>query len=200
MFEFYDKIAELNNLHSQVYICLSLEQKPFAEYFQENDIKFYFDLYCNINNFIQLENAFKAGVSDVFILDDLCYRLPRVKELCNNNGVRLRLNVNQIPSLSSNQFYSIKTPVYMPENWNELNKYYDTIEFDSLNSWNRLRHLYDIWFKEHTWDDTVKILYPEWPQEIDFQNNDLFTMLCEYKMKCGYRCFEKGKCNKCDQV
>lgn len=139
----YSKLRILNNINPNIHIVTSLHQNYYKK-LQELGIKFYFRTDFPIVNYRLLDYVIGLGVTDVYIMDDLCYNLKRVKEIATKKGVNIRLILNHIPSMILNKGEDVRAPIFIPETVDELSQYIDTVEFDTGNSWARLETLYKI--------------------------------------------------------
>lgn len=124
----------MNNLHSNIYIRVAPQQNLLLNFCQEKKVKFFLDYDYNINNFCRLKNAIDQGVSDVYIMEDLCYHLPRVKELCDKNNVKIRCILNLIPSFTLGREEDPTSTFYVPENLDVLKTFYNVFEFELFDS------------------------------------------------------------------
>ena len=129
----YNKLRILNSINSNIYIVTSLRHEYYKK-FQELGIKFYFSPDFPIVNFRLLDYVIKLGVSDVYIMDDLCYDLARVRRAADKAGISIRLVLNRIPSMLLDKGKDVCAPIFIPETVDELSKYIDTVEFDEGNS------------------------------------------------------------------
>ena len=131
-------------------------------------------------------------------MEDLCYRLPQVKDLCNKYNVQIRLVSNYISTFTLGKSKDFTVPFYVPEVLEEVEKYYDVMEFELFNSWNRFDTLYKIWFINQEWKENLKFINFE--LDIDIPGGSFPRELCKYKMTCGHRCVERNSsCRKCEQ-
>lgn len=191
----YAKLKILNSLHPQIYIVTSLYQK-YWEYLKENNIKFFFSSDCLISNFRELDYVCSIGVTDVYIQDDLCYELKKVRKTVDRYGVNVRLILNQIASSMPDKATNVRSPWFIPETVDELSKYIDTVEFKE-NSWVKIETLYKIWFKKKQWRENVQAINPQ--LKIPIWNQSMIPDFTIYKMNCGYRCAYGSACKKCNQ-
>lgn len=193
-----DKLILINEVHPQLYIRLQPGQGELISQLQESHLKYFFDYDFNINSFCRLQDAIDQGISDVYVMEDLCYKLPQVKEICNYYGIQIRLVANMISSFTLGRGMDVTSPFYVPENINALEQYYDVIEFELFDSWTRFDTLYKLWFIKQEWRENLKFINFE--LEIDIPGGSFPRELCEYKMKCGHRCVERqSTCRKCQQ-
>lgn len=192
----YTKLKVLNAIHPQIYVMLLDHQHRHYETLKKNNVKFFFDADFPITDFRMFEYVCSLGVTDVFIEDDLCYNLKKVRKAADKYGVQVRLIINQIPSSLPTKTTDVRAPWFIPETVDELDKYIDIIEFEE-NSWVRMETLYKIWFKKKKWRGNLKAIIPQ--LEIDIWNDSMIPDFTVYKMNCGYRCAYGSACKKCNQ-
>lgn len=192
----YNRLRILKNINPNIHIVTSLHQDYYKK-LQELGIKFYFNSDFPIVNFRLLDYVIKLGVTDVYIMDDLCYNLKRVREVADKTGVNIRLILNRIPSMLLDKGENVRSPIFIPETVDELSKYIDTVEFEVENSWTRLETLYKIWFIKKQWRENLQAINAD--LRIDIPNQSMIPDFTVYKMNCGYRCGYGSVCKKCNQ-
>lgn len=180
--------------YDNCYIRLDSYNCPdYFEYLIKNNYRFFYDYTMAANNWVSLSKYADNHPTDIYIVDDLVYDLPKVKEYCNNNNVRLRVILNKIQSWD---FYTKdpRVPIYAPNNYEYLNKFYDTAEF-VYDSELQLEALYKIWFIKHKWKSNLQEINNYLIFELD--NRCLSPMYVESRSECGLKCIKGGKCRKC---
>lgn len=203
-FEDFDieKICNLFKMNNNIVVRIMPQQINDINILKENNIPFLLDVSIPIYSYAMLDWAVKLSPTDIYITDDLCYDLANVKNICAENNISLRFIGNRaqtaLPFLSS--FHKIAC--FKPQQFEELNLYFSTIEFDCFQSDNtydygQLEILYKYWFKLHKWD-----------KELMFINKDInFNFQCKYffndtsyNFNCRYRCysFNTKACNRCE--
>lgn len=192
----YNRLRILKNINPNIHIVTSLHHN-YYEKLKELGISFYFSPDFPISNYRLLDYAIKLGASDVYIMDDLCYDLKRVRKAADAAGIHIRLVLNHIPSMLPNRGSDVRAPIFIPETVDELSKYIDTVEFDDGNSWARLEVLYKTWFIKKQWRENLQAINPD--LEIEIPNQSMIPDFTIYKMNCGYRCAYGSVCKKCDQ-
>lgn len=190
------KLRILNAVHPQLYVVTDYSSGEYKK-LKEMGIKFYFSPNLPIDSFRLLEYIVSLGATDVYIMDDLCYSLEKVRRFCNQHNVRARLVLNRIPSMREDAVIDVRSPWFIPETVDELAKYIDVVEFDENLSKARLMTLYKIWFEKKEWRENLKAILPQ--LEIDIFNQSMIPDFTIYKMNCGYRCAYGSACKKCDQ-
>lgn len=144
----YLKILQKIHNDFAVRIISSSQAKKITE-LKENNIKFFFDNdFLPCYSFALLDMMISLGVSDIYISDILCYNMEKVKELCEQNNIQIRLVLNLIPQLSPNKNTDIKAPIFNPRDREELDKYIDVAEFEcgSPYDWHKEFVYYKAWF------------------------------------------------------
>ena len=192
----YSKLPILNTIHKHIYIVTSLYENHYKQ-LQEMGIKFYFNADFPIVNFRLLKYVIDLGVTDVYIMDDLCYDLKRVRAAADKNNVSIRMILNHIPSMLLDKGSDVRSPIFIPETVDELSKYIDTAEFDDGGSWARLETLYKIWFIKKQWRENLQAINTD--LQIAIPNQSMIPDFTIYKMNCGYRCGYGSVCKKCNQ-
>lgn len=192
----YTKLRILNTIHKHIYIVTSLQEEKYKQ-LKEMGLKFYFSPDFPIVNFRLLEYIINLGVTDVYIMDDLCYNLERVRKMADKYNVHLRLILNHIPSMLINKGEDVRAPIFIPETVDELSKYIHTVEFDDGNSWARLETLYKVWFIKKEWRENLRFINAD--LNIDIPNQCMMPNFTVYKMNCGYKCGYGSVCKKCNQ-
>ena len=85
----YAKLKILNAIHKNLYFIIPPREEIYTK-LKEYGLNYYFNFNYAATNFRNLEQLVKAGVSAIYIADDLCYNLKRVRQACDVYGVELR--------------------------------------------------------------------------------------------------------------
>lgn len=182
-------------------VVLSVEQLKYAAELKEKRYKFYLDRDMGAYNYESLDFLINLGVSDVYILDDLWFTLPNTHEICENNGVKIRLVLNRIPSTTPNRGVNPKAPIFIPNMFQYLNQFVDMFEFDlgKTPNWNYCDVLYKYWFNNKQWLGQLYEINED--VQFDLPASSMFPDLARYKLTCGKRCISHpdNTCNKCNQ-
>ena len=105
----YSRFKILNAINSNIYIVTSLAQEKY-KILQKNDIKFYFEPKCPATDFRLFEYMCSLGATDIYIADDLCYNLKKVKRAAEHFNVQVRLILDEIPSIVPEKEFDIRAP------------------------------------------------------------------------------------------
>lgn len=200
MFEYefdLEKLRFAKLVNPNIHIIVETYIPADLELLQKFNIDFYLSSIYAARNFRELDYLVSLGVTDVYIVDDLCYQLDKVKKFCQQHNVNSRLILNEIPSQRPDANSDPCAPYFIPEVIDELIKYIDVFEFNEEDSWARLRSLYKIWFEQKQWRADLKYLYSQ--LELDIPNQTLIPNFIKYRMTCGYKCSYGSVCKKCSQ-
>lgn len=192
----FQKIKILNTINPNIHIILNNLTCQKQKILKKNNIKFYLSPEYAVSNFRMLECIASLGVTDIYIQDDLCYNLSKVRKAADKLNIQIRLILNQIASSIPNKGENVRSPWFIPETVDELDKYIDIAEFEN-NSWVRIETLYKIWFKDKQWRENLRYINPQ--LNIDIWNQCMIPDFTKYKMNCGYRCAYGSVCKKCNQ-
>ena len=121
--------------HNDIAVRLMGYQFNQIQNLKDINIKFFFDenaIPCY--SFGVLETLINLGVSDIYIYDNLCYNMNKVKEKCEQNNIKTRLVVNCIPSVDPDKGSKYTSPIFCPRDMKELEQYIDVIEFDCIDT------------------------------------------------------------------
>ncbi len=132
MFEYefdLEKLRFAKLVNSNIHIIIDTYIPADLELLQKFNIDFYLSSAHAAGNFRELEFLVSLGVTDVYIIDDLCYQLDKVKKFCQQHNVNSRLILNEIPSQRSDANNDSRAPYFVPEVIDELSKYIDVFEF-----------------------------------------------------------------------
>jgi hypothetical protein len=85
----FTKVKILNNIHKNLIFQIPPNPEIYKK-LQEYKAKYYFDINYAAINFRSLEQLVRMGVSAIYIADDLCYNLKRVRQACDHFNIELR--------------------------------------------------------------------------------------------------------------
>lgn len=191
----FQQMEVIDNINPLIFYKIPFD-KTIIEKLKNKNMKFFFNEFFAPSSFSSLEEQIILGVTDIYICDDLCYNLEKVKKVCSNNGVQVRLILNEIPSTRFDKGINPKAPIFIPECLSELSNYVDIGEINA-NSWAKIGTLYRIWFERKEWREDLQYIYPE--LQISIPNQSLIPNFIDFKMNCGYKCGYGSPCKKCEQ-
>jgi hypothetical protein len=191
----------VNKITDNVYVRLRAQDIPEVEELKKNNIKFFFDADCPAYNYSTLDSFINLGVTDVYLADDLCYNMSDISEYIHEKNIQLRLVLNRIPSTTLDRGINVRSSIYMPKDFEKLNKYYDVFEFECGEpcDWVKFDVLYRAWFERQYWHGQMSEINDDVFQ--DFHCDAIYPDFTEFKLNCERRCGKRlaNPCRKCEQ-
>lgn len=175
-----------------------------TEMLQDLGVRFFFDSNIPAYNKVSLSHYLAMGVSDVYIADDLAYALKDTKEACNRLGVRIRMVLNRVPSMSPHKGSDPRSFVIRPDDFSFLDGVVDVAEFDCWHedgtkyNFSKLSVLHDVFFKKQCWHGDLGELNHD--LVMPMPNDTLLPEFTKNKARCGLRCVGTGSCRKCNSL
>ena len=187
----------LNASNDNFYVMLSPTSVD-AEELQNFGIKFFSGRL--INSWTELVNWTEIGVSDIYPAGDLLYDMDALRKYCDKHNLGIRYVLNIVPQATGTP----EDVFFRPQEFELLNKYFNTVEFicdgDPFDArhynWNIFKVLYKVWFVKHKWiGDLAEInIDIDYPVPCEAFSARFFSK----KLNCNYNC-KKGKiCNSCN--
>lgn len=193
----FKEIETLNKIGKIKIILPSRKWQLYSE-FNNKNIDFYFKEGLIASNYHQLHFILSLGVSDIYIADDLCYELDKVRKYCADNGTKMRVVLNTVPhTMISPKDKEIV--FYRPED-NFWREYYDIAEFNIKDdNWNLLKVLYETYFIDKKWLGNLQEIIIGLPFAV--YNKALVPEFNDYKINCKLKCKNRHSiCRKCSQL
>lgn len=190
-----DFLEELCNKYSNVYIKLNYQL--YNEFFinKENKpkIRFFFD--TQISEVDTLNALLKIGVTDVYIVENLCFELDKISKLVHSYNAAIRVYPN-IAQSKWNDTPALKKFFIRPEDINEYEKYIDVIEFYNVDK--QVDIYYNIYKIKKQWFGKLNEIILDFNSEID--NKYIIPRFAEMRIKCGKNCLKGGNCRRCEVI
>lgn len=192
-------VAVHNNVAARLK-SIDAHNKADLQELKDQGVKYFFDFYeMAAYNRTALGNLIDLGVSDVYIMDDLCYNLKEVKERCLQENIQVRLILNRIPSTSLDKELNPKAPLFFPQLFVALDKWIDVAEFDCGKPYNWRQHevLYRVWFEKHYWLGQLSEINSD--VQFDFPVGSVIPQILAHKLNCNRRCEVQTKHRECSR-
>ena len=194
--------AALAKIGENVRFRLRAEDISKIATLQKNECKYFYDISMACGGWMDLyEQVINDKVQEVYICNDLCYELDKVRFFCDKYKVSIRMLINRLPISrpAAQDMYFI--PIYRPQDMNILEQYIDVIEF-AVQEDNRNTHefevLYKIYMEDRDWYGTLNELNPEIPFEVHCRG--VIPYLAYKRSVCGLKCLRGSTCTMCKQV
>ena len=158
---------------------------------KDNNIPFFFEAY--VRDWDTLYGYISLGVSDVYIVEEMCFSIDRVYAAAHNAKVQVRVYPNVAQS-SWNETPALKKFFIRPEDTDMYSKYIDVFEFfgrpDQIDTY------YDI-YKKKEWFGNLNEIIISLNTVID--NRCIVDFFAERRIKCDKKCLKNRPCNICDR-
>lgn len=156
---------------------------------------YYFDL---ISSWDTLKGFLSLDVTDIYIIEDLCFNYGNVRFLLKNSNKKLRTFCNICQS-SWKGAESIKTFFIRPEDVGLYEPFFDTLEFVPLVKDNPLTEsvLYDVYSNKRKWTGQLKEIIADYKGEQD--SRCFLPIFANQRLNCGHRC-SYSSCQLCTHI
>lgn len=195
-------LKSVNKISDNVYCRMNPVDVVKLEELKKNNIKFFFNSTMLAYNYTTLASLIRLGVSDVYIADDLCYNMSDVKAICEQHNIQTRLILNHIPATSLDAGMDPRSPIFMPKDLDNIDKYFDVFEFDcgTPYDWTKFEVLRRVWFDKKDWHGQLGEINDDIEQ--DFHCDVIYPDFIDIKLNCGRRCDKRvsNPCRKCESV
>ena len=182
-------LEELCNKYKNIYIKFN------ADYYLETipNFNFFYDL--QINDWDVLLGILKMGVTDVYIVENLCFELDKVVNIVHSYGAKIRTYPN-IAQSKWNDSEALKKFFIRPEDIDEYQNYIDTIEFYNVDK--QIDIYYDIYKNKKKWFGKLNEIILDFNSDID--NKYIIPRFAEMRIKCNKNCLKEGSCRRCEVI
>lgn len=186
--EIYDAVHKVHpNMAVMIY---EVEDMPLLK---ERNIPFFFR--HGVSSLDHLKSMIDAGVSDVYVINEYGFMLPKISKLCHDNNVKVRVYPNVAQSAYDNYDDNIRKFFIRPSDVHFYEEYVDVFEF--YGSIGKQSVLFDIYNDEKWLGYLNEVILELSPTEID--ERTIVPYFSEARLKCEKRC-TFGKCDVCGVV
>ena len=174
---------------------INISQREIIPDLQKDNIDFFFaegaDTWDKLLSFIQ------AGVSEVYIINELAFDIVRVSDVCRNYSVKIRMypNVAQTSAEVKDYLDTFKFFYIRPEDLYLYEEYVNTLEF--FGPIDRQEVLYRIYEVNKEWVDDLSILIIGLNKYVF--NGAINPSLGRRRLNCKKKC-AAGECIACDNA
>lgn len=154
-------------------------------------IPFFFNDF--VKDFSMLQYYISLGVSDVVVVEDMCFKLDKVSKVCKQHEVRVRVFPNICQS--STPHGDICDFFIRPEDIQFYEEYVNVCEFSCLED--RQDTYYKIYVKDKKWFGNLQEIIIGLEKTLD--SRFIVRQFAETRVHCGKRCFEGSSCFICQR-
>ena len=181
----------LGSLHKAQ--AITIEMQETINHLKERNIEYFFG--ALIKTWDQLDYYIGLGVSDVYLVEDICFELGAASAICNRNRVRIRVFPN-VAQCSIGARPALKKFFIRPEDVPIYEQYVDTFEF-----WGPLERqdvFYLIYHDKQRWFGDLKEIIFDLNEPLDSRR--IMPLFGKVRATCGKRCLKNKHCNICDHI
>ena len=174
-------------------IKLPIYDKDAITMIKETTIPFFIDK--RVNNWDLFNGYVDLGVSDIYIVEELCFEIDKVAKIAHEKNVKIRT----FPNVAQSQWEDlpdIKKFFIRPEDIDIYSKYIDVIEFFGRDE--QIATYYKIYAKDKQWFGQLKEIIIGLNSDID--SRYIIPKFAEKRLSCGKNCLKGGKCAICDRI
>ena len=191
-------VRKLREAGYGIAIKLDMSDKDLVQPLKDNNIPFMFSTFC-----INMEMAYtqaKLGASDIYVVEELGFRLKDLQYIRNNFPVKIRVLPNVVQR--QNRELGVMSSFWIrPEDTELYEPYVDVFE---LLDWSddrpgsRLSVLFEV-YKQRQWKGNLNDIILDFDSVPVVNNTGINPHFGEMRINCGKRCY-MGKCNLCGQA
>lgn len=189
------KILSIHKENPQLKFDLRIHKfkEEIVKILKNSDINYFFNHFAN--NWDTFLGLINEGVSDIYIVEDMCFELDKVSEIAHMKNIKIRTFPN-IAQSSWNKTADIYKFFIRPEDIEFYDKYIDVCEFYGENNKNDI--YYDIYKNKKKWFGNLKEIITNLNEDLD--SRYIIPRFTEQRLKCGKKCLKGSKCQVCNQV
>ncbi len=180
-------------------IVINLDMElEIAERLKAHGIPFFFDQL--ISDWDMLNGVLDFGVTDVYIVENLCFELDAVAAKVHSYNTKVRVFPNVAQS-SWKSTPALKKFFIRPEDIDTYEDYVDVIEFwdGGLENQKHMEFVFQkVYTKSKKWSGQLKEIIYDLDSDID--SRFVIPRFAEMRIKCGKKCQKGGKCNICGTI
>lgn len=195
-------LIELKKTHNNFKALIPIEGRPRPflkehaqqiQWLQENEVPFFFDTY--VNDWETLHVFADIGVTDMYIVENLCFELDAVYTVLKDKGIKVRVFPNVAQSKYKYDEYSF---FIRPEDRQIYDEYVDTYEFFKNPDVYTMNTLFSIYADTQKWLGDLRDLIIG--LQVDLDGRFIIPIYAERRLMCGKRCFKGKPCGICHRV
>lgn len=163
---------------------------------KENNIPFFFNKHAyNLDTAAALA---EAGASDIYVVEELGFRLKDIQYIREKYGVQIRVFPNITQSANNKYINGMERFWIRPEDTEIYEPYVDVFEIlPGQKDTSRLSVVYEI-YRDRQWLGNLNDIILDFKSPI-VNNRGMDPHFAENRLNCGKKCLI-GKCNLCTQI
>lgn len=189
---FFNELYHKYN-HKNFSLKLPIYKEKYEEIISKIEVPFFFsNLVGDWDTFIGLINY---KISDIYIVEELGFELEKIKKICENKNIKIRVFPNVAQSKWKNTNALLKFFI-RPEDLDFYSKYIDIIEFFGKEE--KYDIYYKIYNKDKKWFGKLNEIIIDFNSELD--NKYVIPRFPERRINCNKKCMKENKCKICFNI
>jgi hypothetical protein len=186
-------LKTIRDKYTNLYLRIENYNDNIIEDLTECGIPFFFG--NRINNWEEFLGLVELGVTDIYVVEDLCFELDKVAAIAHKEGIQLRTFPNVAQS-SWKWSHDVKKFWIRPEDIQVYSDYIDVCEF--FGSDQHISILLTIYKENKKWFGDLSEIIIGLNTAVD--SRFVVPRFAEKRIRCGKECLKGGKCQICERV
>lgn len=186
-------LKTIRDSYPNLFLRIEKYDDEILENLVECGVPFFFS--NRVNNWDEFLGLVELGVTDIYIVEDLCFELDKVAAIAHNNDIQLRIYPN-IAQSSWKHTPEIKKFWVRPEDIAAYEEYVDVCEF--FGNTQQVSVLLKIYKEDKKWFGLLNEIIIGLKENLD--SRFIAPRFAEKRIKCGRECLKGGKCQMCERV
>lgn len=189
--------AFLNMLQNQNWNIAVIINKKDKDIFLTSHIPFfYIDFPKNIE---EVYTQAHDGVSDVYITEELGFRMKDLQYIKKTFNIKYRVIPNIVQSSNNKTFNSMNCFWIRPEDTELYEPFVDVFELLGGENQSRISVIYEI-YKQKQWLGNLNDVILDFNSEFKVPNTGMNPHFAQMRLNCGKKCLIGSPCNTCFQM
>lgn len=177
---------------------LVIKFENFDRQLIDDIVEYGFPFFYNIhvNNWDLFLGLVSLGVTDIYVIEDLCFELDKIAEIAHKEGIQLRT----FPDVAQST-WSYTSPLkkffIRPEDVELYEPYIDIFEF--YGDIKRVPTLLKVYQNDKKWFGRLNEIIIGLADP-DLDSRFIIPSFAEKRISCGKACVKGGKCRICDRI
>lgn len=186
-------LKTIRDAYPNLYLRFEVYDSDRIEDIVECGVPFFFG--NRVNNWDEFLGLIDLGVTDIYIIEELCFELDKVAPIAHEAGVQIRV----YPNIAQSRWRDtpdIKKFWIRPEDIDSYEEFIDVCEFFGAEQ--QIMTFLKIYKEDKRWFGLLSELIIGLKSDLD--SRFIIPRFAEKRIKCGKECLKGGKCQMCERV
>ncbi len=189
--------AIINMLKSQGWNISVKINREDKDLFKSNNISFFYNIFAK--NLEQVYTQAFDGVSEIYITEELGFRLKDLQNIKELFNIKYRVIPNIVQSADNKIFEPITSFWIRPEDTELYEPLVDTFELLGGENESRISVIYEV-YKQRQWLGDINDIILDFNSDIKIPNTGMNPHFAQMRINCGKKCLTGSPCNVCHQM